>query len=321
MGLLGYSLASLLCALAPSVTTLIGLRLIQGASGAAGIVIARAVVRDLFFGSDMARFFSLTMLVNGLAPILAPVIGGQLLNFTSWRGVFVVLAAIGVVLYFSTALGLRETLPPEQRRTGGIRETATTFRQLATDRTFVGYALSSGLAFAAMFAYISGSPFVIESIYGASPQLFSIIFGTNALGIVVVSQVSSRLVGRVGSRRLLAVGLGISLTGGLLLLAAVAAGVGLVGVLPALFLVVASVGLISPNSTALALAQHKETAGSASAFVGVLQYVVGALVAPLVGIAGTATALPIAAIIAVLCIGACLTFLLLTRSATIELAT
>jgi DHA1 family bicyclomycin/chloramphenicol resistance-like MFS transporter len=119
-GLLGYTGASLLCALAPSVPILIGLRLLQGLAGAAGIVIARAVVRDLYSGTEAARFFSLTMAVNGLAPILAPILGGQLLRVTSWRGVFFVLAAIGLALVLVAALGLRETLPPPHRRSGGF---------------------------------------------------------------------------------------------------------------------------------------------------------------------------------------------------------
>ena len=313
VGLITYTVASLLCALAPSAPVLIGLRLFQGVAGAAGIVIARAVVRDLYAGVEIARFFALTMLVTGLAPILAPVIGGQLLLVTTWRGVFLVLALIGGGLVVVAARGLPETLPPERRHGGGVGGTLATFRMLLTDRTLVGYGLSGGLAFAAMFAYISGSPFVLEGIYGVSPQEFSLIFGLNALGIVTTGQVSARLVRRFGPRRLLAVGLGITVTGSLLLCAAVVSGVGLVGVLPALFLTVASVGLIGPNAAALALADHPRTAGSASALLGVLQFVIGGVVGPLVGIAGTSTPLPMALIIAGCAGGAVLAFVLLTR--------
>src|SRR5947209_4111624 len=143
VGLLGYAVSSALCAVAPSVPVLIVLRLVQGLTGAAGIVIARAVVRDLYVGTEAARFYALTMLVNGLAPILAPIIGAQLLRVTSWRGVFLVLGAIGVVLFLAGALGLPETLPPERRRTGGIGPILLTFRRLLEDRVFVGYAVSS----------------------------------------------------------------------------------------------------------------------------------------------------------------------------------
>lgn len=315
VGLVAYTAASLLCAFAPSVPILVVLRFIQGATGAAGIVIARAVVRDHYTGSAAARFFALTMLVNGLAPILAPLVGGQLLRVTSWRGVFLVLVGIGLVMTLASAAGLSESLPVERRRRGGLRTTLQSFWALAGDRGFVGYALTSGLAFAAMFSYISGSPFVLEDIYGISPQFFGLFFGTNALGIVAASQISSHLVDRLGPRKLLEIGLGCSFTGGLLLLTAVVFGAGLTGILPGLFLVVASIGLISPNAMALALADHPDMAGSASALLGVMQYVLGGVAAPLVGVAGTGTALPMAAVIAALTAGASTAFALLTREA------
>lgn len=314
VGLFLYTAASLLCAFAPSVPVLIALRVVQGAAGAAGIVIARATVRDLYSGIEMVRFFALIMAITGLAPILAPVIGGQLLIFTSWRGVFVVLGAIGLVLLLAVGLGwLPETLPPERRRSGGLGQTLATFRLLLLDRYFVGYALTSGLAFAGMFAYISASPFVLQDIYKVSPQVFSLIFGINALGLVAVSQIGARLVERLGSRKLMAIGLGIYLIGGWLLLAVVAANVGLPGILPALFMVVASVGFIAPNSLALALANHGKVSGSASALIGVLQFTIGAAVSPLVSIGGNLSAFPVAIIIALVGSGAVLSFLLLTR--------
>ena len=158
--------------------------------------------------------------MNGAAPILAPIVGGLVLLVTSWHGTFVVLAVIGVVLFLAAAFGLAESLPPAARRRGGIGATVRTFRDVARDRVFVGYALAGGLALAAMFAYIAGSPFVVETIYGASPQVFSLIFGTNALGIVVAGQLSALLVDRVGPRRLVAVGLSTSATGALVLLGA-----------------------------------------------------------------------------------------------------
>jgi len=308
-----YAAASLLCVVAPSVGALILLRFVQGLGGAAGIVISRAIVRDLHAGVAAVRFFSLLTLVNGLAPILAPIIGAQLLRGASWRGVFVALAVIGALLLLAAATGLTETLAPGDRRAGGVSATLATFRQLLADRLFVGYALSSGLAFAAMFAYISGSPFVLQGIYGVSPQLFSVLFGANALGLVIVSQVNGRLVGRVSMRRLLAVGLVATAGGGAALLAVVAAGVGLAGVLPALFVVVSSLGVVLPNATALALSGQPSTAGSASALLGVLQYSVGAAVAPLVGLGGARTALPMALVIAALGIGALTTFTWLSR--------
>lgn len=313
VGVALYAAASLVCAIAPSVTVLILLRFVQGMAGAAGIVIARAIVRDLYSGIAIARFFSLLMMVNGLAPILAPIVGGQLLRFTTWRGVFITLTIIGILLVLAAAIGLSESLPPDRRQRGGIRATLTTFWRLLTDRSFIGFALACGLAFAAMFAYISGSPFVLQDIFGVSPQLFSIIFAVNALGIVIASQINGRLVGHVSPYRLLAIGLAATACGGIALLAVVIGGIGLVGVLPALFVVVSSMGIVLPNATTLALANYARAAGSASALLGVLQFVFGAAVAPLVGIGGTRTALPMGIVICALGIFALTTFVTLSR--------
>ncbi|TYK45836.1 multidrug effflux MFS transporter [Actinomadura decatromicini] len=300
IGLAAYAAASLLCAAAPTVETLIALRLVQGFAGAAGIVIARAIVQDLYDGVAAAKFFAALMLVNGLAPILAPVIGGQLLRLMPWPGVFAVLAGIGVALFLGALLGLRETLPPGERETGGLRATARTFRELAADRAFVGYALTLGMAFAALFTYISGSPFVLQDIYGLSPQQFSVVFGVNSLGIVAAGQLSGTLAGRVALRRLLAAGLVVVALGGAGLLVAVLAGLGLRGVLPALFLVAFGEGLIGPNATALALSgRPPRVAGSASALLGVATFALGGAAAPLAGIAGPDTAVPMALTIAV----------------------
>ncbi|HEX2910085.1 MAG TPA: multidrug effflux MFS transporter [Chloroflexia bacterium] len=312
-GIFLYTVTSLLCALAPSVPILIVLRLIQGATGAAGIVISRAMVRDLYSGAAAARFFAMTMAINGLAPILAPVIGGQLLSFTSWRGVFVVLTLIGIGMFLAALLGLNETLPQNRRHSGGISATLTTFGRLLTDRTYMGYALAAGFASAAMFAYIAGSPFVLEDIFGVSPQMFSLIFAVNATGIIIASQISGRLVGRVKPRKLLMLGLTGSLIGGWFVLVAIVGNLGLPGLLPAFFLVVADIGFTGPNATAEALADHADVAGSASALIGVLQFSIGSVVTPLVGIGGSATAIPMAIVIAVLSSAASLSFLLLTR--------
>jgi DHA1 family bicyclomycin/chloramphenicol resistance-like MFS transporter len=314
VGVAAYALASLLCALAPAVPVLVVVRLIQGTGGAAGVVIARAVVRDVYEGSDVARFLALTMLISGLAPILGPVAGGQVLRLTSWRGAFVVLAVIGLLLLVAAAVGLPETLPVVRRRSGGIRTTLTTFRGLVADRIFVGYALCLGLTMGAVFTYVAGAPFVLEGIYGVSPQVFGLLFGTNALGIMLMGQLGGRLVGRMGSRHLLVVGLSEAVAGSLLLLAAVALGLGLAGVLPGFLLVVSSIGLISPNATALALANHAHQAGSASALLGLLYYVVGAAVAPLAGLGGTHTAVPLAVVIAVMDGAAVVACAVLTRT-------
>ncbi|MFH5185823.1 multidrug effflux MFS transporter [Paenibacillus sp. TAB 01] len=313
IGLLVYAAASVLCALGPSIWIFVLLRFIQGLAGSAGIVISRAVVRDMYSGTELTKFFSLLMLVNGIAPILAPIAGGQLMELTSWRGVFVVLSVIGVIMLAAVLFGLPETLPPDRRSQGGLGHTLATFGRLIRDRTFVGYALSQGLVIAAMFAYISGSPFVIQNIFGASPQMFSLIFAMNGLGIIIASQVTGRLAGRFGETKLLAAGLMIAAVSGLLLLIMIAAGAGLAGVLPPLFFVVASVGIVSTTSFSLAMQNQAQAAGSASALLGVLSFVFGGVVAPLVGLGGSGTAMPMGVVIAAAELGAVGCYLLLVR--------
>ena len=320
VGLAMYTVASMLCAVAPSVWGLIALRVLQGFGGAAGIVIARAVVRDHFAGSEAARFFALTMLVNGLAPILAPIIGGQLLLITTWQGVFVVLGAIGAVLFVATWFRLRESLPPERRRSGRLADVARTYRGLVTDRQFMCYVLASALAFAAMFGYISASPFIIEDVFGQSPQVFSLFFAVNALGIVVMSQVSGMLVRRVAPARILLAGLVIAAFGGVMLILAAVAGLGLFGVAVGFFMVVSSYGLIAPNAAALALADQPHQAGSASALLGASQFLVGAAAAPLVSLGGTTSVVPMAVVIGGLTWAALGTFLVLRRPTRAEVA-
>jgi DHA1 family bicyclomycin/chloramphenicol resistance-like MFS transporter len=303
-GVAAYTVASALCIAAPGIWVLLVLRLIQGLAGAAGISIARAVVRDLYDGTEMARFYALLLIVSSAAPIIAPIIGAQLLHFTSWRGVFAVLALAGAALLAAVAAGLPETLPPDRRRAGGARATLRAGRSLLADRQFGGYTLASGLGIGAMFAYISGSPFVLQAKFGVSPQLFSLIFAVNGLGIIVAGQVSRQLAGRVTLRALLSAGLTGSAAGGAVLLAAAVAGAGLPLILPALFVMVSSVGLIQPNATALALDGHAQDAGSASGVLGTVQYAIGAVTAPLVGVAGPHTVLPMAIVICVLGVSA-----------------
>ncbi len=312
-GLTAYMLASLLCAMAPTIWVLLALRLVQGAAGAAGIVIARAIVRDLHSGVAAARFFAMLMLVAGLAPILAPLVGGQLLHVTDWRGIFVVLAGIGGALLLAAWWSLPDTLAPVDRHAGGLRATLRVFGGLVRDRAFMGYALAMGLSFGAMATYISGSPFVLEDIHGVSPQLFSVIFAVNAGGLVVASQVSRATVARAGPRRLLIIGTATSAIGGVGVLAAVVFDLGLAALLPGFFLVVASLGLVLPNSSALALADHPRTAGSASALLGLSQFAIGAAAAPLAGVGGSDTALPLAIVAATLSVSGLACLLVLTR--------
>ncbi|WP_367138567.1 multidrug effflux MFS transporter [Saccharothrix sp. HUAS TT1] len=313
VGLLLYTVTSVLCAFAPSIWLLIVLRLLQGFGGATGIVIAAAIVRDRHVGAAAAKYFSMLLLVTGLAPVLAPVIGGQLLRFTTWPGIFIALAAAGGLMVVAVALGLRETLPPERRDAGGLKSILPTFGRLLSDRVFVGYGLACGFGFGAMFAYIAGSPFVLQEIHGLSPQAYSAVFAVNAFGLVIAAQVSGRIVHRVNPRALLGAGVAASAAGGLVVLAAVLADLGLVALLIGLFVVVASVGLIMPNSMALALNDHGAVAGSAAALIGLVQHLLGAVAAPFAGVAGAVNALPMAVTITVLGVAALLSFAVLAR--------
>ncbi|MED2973784.1 multidrug effflux MFS transporter [Fictibacillus sp. B-59209] len=293
-----YAVSSLLCVFAPNISILIFLRFVQGASGAGGIVISRAMVRDLFSGPDMTKFVSLLMLINGIAPILAPVAGGQLLQFTSWRGVFIVLCALSLLMLLAAFFGLQETLSAENQTSGGIKQTLTTYKKLLSDRVFMGYAASQGLVMAAMFAYISGSPFVIQYVFGASPQAFSVFFAINGVGIIIASQIAGKLAGKVSETALLRSGLLIALGGSILMVIVSLATKSLFGLLISLFLTVSSVGIVSTASFSLAMQNQQKAAGSASALLGLLPFILGGIAAPLVGLWGSNPAGSMAFIIA-----------------------
>ncbi|KOU17276.1 MFS transporter [Streptomyces sp. WM6372] len=297
-GMVVYVLATAICALAPTAELLIGFRLLQGLAGAAAIVIARAVVRDLYDGVEMARFFSTLMLISGVAPIIAPLIGGQILRFADWRGVFVVLTGVGAVLTLVVWRSLGETLPPERRQTGGVGSALRTMRGLLADRVFAGYTLAGGFAFATLFSYISASPFVVQEIYGASPQAFSLLFGLNSVGLIAAGQVNGKLlVGRVRLDKVLGGGLTVITAASvslLLMSTGVFGEVGLVPIAAALFVLMSAMGVVLPNTNALALMRTPHAAGSASALLGTSSFLVGAIASPLVGIAGEGTAVPMA---------------------------
>ncbi len=313
-GIAGFIVASFLCAIAPNVETLIACRFLQGFAGSAGIVISRAIVRDLFSGIRAAQFFSLMMLANGAGPILAPTLGGGILLVTDWRGIFGVLVGLGAIMLTVAWLFLPETNRPEQRNSAGLRPTLAAFGTLLRNRTFVGYALIMGMAMGTMFAHIAGSSFVLQNLYGVSEQLFAVLFGAIAIGFIGMSQVNARLITRISMRRILAVGVGLNLTGALTVLVIVnLLDLGLAGFVGGLFLVAVSNGLIGPNVTALALNDYPHMAGSASALLGLMSFAVGALVAPLVGIAGEDTAVPLSLIILVCSLCAIAAFLGLTR--------
>jgi MFS transporter, DHA1 family, multidrug resistance protein len=282
-----HLLASLLCIIAPNVAVLGGLRMLQGLGAAAGSVIALAIVRDLYTGRAAATLLSRLILVMGAAPVLAPSLGAGVLAFTSWRGVFCVLAIYSLLFLPLAARALPETLPPHRRQTSGVLGTLRTYRGLLRDRTFVGLVLVAGLAMSAVMSYVSGASFVFQEQFGLNQQQFGLTFSSGAIWLIIASQLNPVLLRRFEPRQMLLGAIAAGAAAGLLLLAVAASGVGgLFGVLVPLWMVLLAVGFGLPNAPAVALSQHGETAGTAAALLGAVQFGVGALISPLVGVLG-----------------------------------
>lgn len=293
IGTLVGVLASLLCALAPNAGTLIVLRVVQGLGGAAGVVLARAVIADSSRdAAHSARLFQIMMMIGGIAPVVAPILGTGIVALAGWRGVFALLAVMALISFFGVLRVIDETLPQARRSAGGLKPLFTAISGLLRNRAYVGYTLTTGFSFMVLFGYISASPFVFQGILGLSPAGYSIAFGVNAIGIVMVGATSAKLVGRISPRRLAAVGIGTILIGALCTLGAVLAQAGAWAMLPCLFVTVASVGMILGNTSALAISEAPRSAGTASALLGALQFCLGAIASPLVGLAGEDSALP-----------------------------
>lgn len=307
-----FTVASIGCALAPSIGSLIGFRLAQALGGCAGMVIARSVVRDQFDKRDSARMFSWLMLVMGIAPITAPLIGGQLLGYFGWRAIFWLLVGFGALCLVLVTFALPESLPPERRTHAPMAQALQVYRSMLADRRFMGFALAGGLISSAMFAYISGSPFVVIELYGVAPQQYGWIFGANALGLIAASQLNRRLLAHYASETILTTVLLIAAVASVLLAFMGLTGIGgLAGLLAPLFVCIVSNGFIGPNAAAAALAPYGQSAGSASALLGALQFTAGASAGALVAAFHNGTALPMAAVIMGCCVLALAIFWLL----------
>ena len=314
IGLVAFVAFSVACAMAPDIGSLIVFRFLQGMAGAAGVVLSLAMVRDMYEGTELARVLGSLTLVFGLAPVLAPVIGGQVLRFTSWRGVFGVLAAIGLVLLIASWL-LPETLPPGRRTTSRFRQLLHDSRTLVRDRQYTGNTLAVTLGTAALITYISSLPFIVEDAYAKSAQLFSLIFMINAIGLTTMAQLGTRLVRRLPVATLVHASLVVQVAGGVAFLGVALTGhPPLAALLVPLFVFVSSFGMIRPNGTALALAGQTSIAGTASAWLGALPFMLGALLSPLAGLGGQGAAVIAGIMIAALCAAALGCQILLTRS-------
>ena len=280
-------IASIGCALAQDIHQLLLARLFEGLAGAGGAVLSRAVARDMYSGHELTRFFALLMLVNGLAPIGAPVLGGVLMTLLNWRGIFVVLGATALLLILLARWKLHETLPPERRSQGSVFSAWAALGQVVVHRPFMGFCLTQAFMMSGMFAYIGASPFVLQQIYGLSPQAFSFCFAANGIGLVIASQTSARLCPLWGEYRVLKGGLTLAFAASSLLLLAGLLAAPLPLVLVALFFTIASNGVIATTASSLAMQSQGHRAGSASAVIGVCMFSFGAISVPITGLGGT----------------------------------
>lgn len=282
-----HILASVACIVAPNIAVLGGLRVVQGLGAAAAAVVAMAIVRDLFSGRAAATVLSRLMLVMGVAPVLAPSLGGAVLLVGSWRLVFAALAIMGVALMTLAIVSLRETLPPERRRASGVLPVLRTYRSLLRDAQFVVLVLVAALAMASLFAYIAGSSFVLQEEFGLDEQQFAIVFAAGAISLIGASQLNVLLLGRFAPVQIVLTALSFAVFAGAVMTVLAITGVGgMAGFVVPLWFVLGAVGFVMPNAPALALSRHGEAAGGAAALLGAAQFGLGAIVAPVVGALG-----------------------------------
>ena len=287
--------ASVGAALSTDITSLGIFRVLMGVGAAGGGVVAMAMVRDLFSGYAMVRMFSRMALVNGLAPILAPVIGSQLLLVMPWPGIFVFLAGYGTAVVVAAIFLVRETLPPEARGRSGLTA-GQRYKLLFSDRIFVGLLLVGGLNFAGLFAYLSGSPFLFQDVYGFSPQEYGLLFGINSLAIVAGVQTSSRLIRIVPPQWILACSTAWMFFMALLIVIFDQLGFGLWGILVPLWFYILGTGFTFPSVQVLALANHGAQAGTAASLLGAATFLLAGIISPLVGALGVDSATPMGAV-------------------------
>ena len=293
-----HVLASLGVALAPDMAWLRAFRVLQGFGAAAGGVVAMATVRDLFGGYPLVRMLSRLSLVNGLAPILAPVIGSQLLLVMPWRGLFVVLAAYGVIIVIAASLLIVETLPPARRVDPGHATIGDRYRVLFADRVFIGVAIIGGMSFSGLFAYLSASPFLFQDVYGLDPQGYGLLFAMNSIGVVAGVQISSRLAKRIAPQWILSVSTLVLLGSAIAIIVLDLAGAGFWGTVVPLWFFITACGFGFPMVQALALANHGKEAGTAASLLGAMNFGLAGLLSPIVGLFGISSAVPMGAVMA-----------------------
>ncbi len=310
-----YVIASAACIFAPNIFIFILMRFAQGFAASAGLVISRAIVRDVSSGTELTRLFALLMVVNNLVPMLAPSVGSGVLYFSDWKGIFLTLSFLGLVLLLITAFRLEESLPIERRIPSNVLSTIGSFSTILKNKQFTGYALSQGLLIGGVFAYVSGTPFIYQNIYGVSPQVFSLLFGMNGIGLIIGSYAVGRFAYRISEKKFLEMALYTAVAAGAVLLAVVSFNGPLWAVVVPIFFFVTAIGVVGTSSFTLAMESQAHAAGSASALLGLLPFILGAATAPLVGIAGEETAVPMGMVIFTMCSLALLAYLFLAKNA------
>jgi DHA1 family bicyclomycin/chloramphenicol resistance-like MFS transporter len=290
--------ASVVCALAPSIGVLMVARLLQGFGGGWVMVVARAVIVDLAHGTQLVRVLNVVMGIGGIAPVLGPLFGAAILGFGDWRTTFWVLAALGVLMFVAAAVVVPESLPRDRRHAGGLRTFRRAARQLIADRRFVGYVVTACAAFVGVFAYVATSPFILQTMNGLSPTAYAIDFAANAGAMTIASLVAARLAGRVSTRRIILVGQGCMVVAGSgMLVGAVWFGMPLVVALVGFFVLMVGNGLVVTNGGALASSVVPEHPGTSSAVLGLVQWTTAGLAAPVAGLGGSDTAVPMAVLV------------------------
>ena len=316
-GIALYFICSLSCVFVQNIETLIVLRFFQGLGGSAGMVIPRAMVRDRMGAEGSAKAFSMLMLVFGLAPILAPFIGGAMLVVASWRGIFVVLAVFGLLCLVGTRKFLTETVDAGRAEPLHLGRTLRQYWGLLRHKQFMSYVMCGGLVQAGMFAYIAGGPFVVIELHGIKPQYFGFVFASNAIGLIAASQVNARLVIKRSAERVL--GHVLWLPAGLSLLVALLVWAGLESLpllLVGFFGYLTAYGFTGPNATAIALKHQGRQAGTAAALMGTLQFGMGVLSGVVMSLWHDGTALPLVSVMAICGVSAFLLYHLVAKHET-----
>lgn len=292
ISMLLYFILSIACAFSPNIGIFIFLRFFQGFVASAGLVISRAIVRDRYSGVEMVKFMALLTMISNVAPLISPTAGSAVTTFTSWIGVFIFLGLLGLILTGVATWGIKESLPVDQRVPSNFKGLLNNYGSLFRNRSFMGYALVNGILFSGVFAYVSGTPFIYQNMYGISPQLFSVLFALNGLGIILGSQLVKRLSEQIGEHRIFRIGLLIAFITTAIILVVVLVHGPFIALFLAIFLFAVAIGIIAPVSFTLAMESQGHIAGSAAAVLGSLQFALGAITSPLVGIAGEESAIP-----------------------------